>query len=418
MFYTGERKELPEFVSREREVPIDGEPAGGGACSMARMDSSGADVGPEGGMTAPLDRRKPRLTSPGGTTQPSKGRRVTIQDVAKEAQVSVSAVSKVLRDAYGVSAEMQAKVTAAIEKLGYRPQAGARAMRGRSYTVGVMLVALSHPFQPEIVEGVTDELEPTPYQEILVTGGLSAERQQRSIEALVDRQVDGLIIIAPQMDTAWLEQLGAGLPTVVVARHGGATSFDTVVDDDQGGARLMVDHLASLGHRRILHTSHPAGGLERPHVLAHTARCDGYIRAMQRHGLEPDVIETAYTEEGGYRAAVEALSRPTPPTAIFAGADIAALGVLRAAEERGLRVPEDLTVTGYDNVNASSIGRVSLTTVDQSGHLTGQMSARILLERLNGRTQPTHYVLAPRLVPRSTSAAAPVGLTTGVARSS
>jgi LacI family transcriptional regulator len=383
------------------------------------MDNSAADADLRGGMTAPRNADKRPVRSRGdGTAQSSGVRRVTIQDVAREAQVSVSAVSKVLRDAYGVSPEMRIKVTAAIEKLGYRPQAGARAMRGRSYTVGVMLVALSHPFQPEIVEGVTDELEPTPYQEILITGGLAAERQQRSIEALVDRQVDGLVIIAPEMSTAWLERLGASLPTVVVARHGGATSFDTVVDDDQGGARLMVDHLVSLGHRRIAHTTHPTGVLERPHVLAHTARCDGYIRAMQRHGLEPDVIETSYTEEGGYRAATEALSRPTPPTAIFAGADIAALGALRAAEERGLRVPEDLTVTGYDNVNASSIGRVSLTTVDQSGHLTGQMSTRLLLERVNGRTQPVHYVVAPRLVPRGTSAAPARGRAARAARSS
>ncbi|MDW8803605.1 LacI family DNA-binding transcriptional regulator [Streptomyces scabiei] len=319
--------------------------------------------------------------------------------------MSVSAVSKVLRDAYGVSPEMRAKVTVAIEALGYRPQAGARAMRGRSYTVGVMLVALSHPFQPEIVEGITDELDPSPYQEILITGGLAPQRQQRSIEALVDRQVDGLVVIAPEMSTSWLEQLGASLPTVVVARHGGASHYDTVVDDDHGGARLMVDHLVGLGHQRIVHTSHPAGGLKRPFVLSHTARCDGYVSAMKRHRLEPDVIETSYTEEGGYQAAVEALDRPNPPTAIFAGADIAALGVVRAAEERGLRIPEDLTVTGYDNVNASAIGRVALTTVDQSGHLTGQMSARLLQERLDGRTQPVHYVVAPRLVVRATSAA-------------
>ncbi|GAA0301420.1 LacI family DNA-binding transcriptional regulator [Streptomyces turgidiscabies] len=371
---------------------------------MARIHTSSADGG-RGEMTAAQDGQERRGGRAGGSPGSTGVRRVTIQDVAKAAQVSVSAVSKVLRDAYGVSPEMRTKVNAAIEELGYRPQAGARAMRGSSYTVGVMLVALSHPFQPEIVEGVTDELDPTPYQEILVTGGLDTERQQRSVEALMDRGVDGLVVISPAMSTSWLERLGESLPTVVVARHGGAAGYDTVVDDDQGGARLMVDHLVGLGHRRILHTTHPMGGLERPHVLAHTARLDGFVAAMKRHGLKPDVIETSFTEEGGHQAALEALSRPTPPTAIFAGADIAALGVLRAAEEHGLRVPEDLTVTGYDNVNASSIGRVSLTTVDQSGHLTGQMSARLLLERLEGRTRPVHYVVAPRLLPRGTSAA-------------
>ncbi|MES5823093.1 LacI family DNA-binding transcriptional regulator [Streptomyces sp. RG80] len=332
-------------------------------------------------------------------------RRVTIQDVANEAQVSVSAVSKVLRDAYGVSAEMRAKVTAAIDKLGYRPQTGARAMRGSSFTIGVMLTEISSPFQQQIAEAITDELEPGPYQEILISGGVTAERQQRSIEALVDRQVDGLIVIAPIMKTSWLERLAASLPTVVVARHGGGANFDTVVDDDHGGARLVVDHLVRLGHERITHTSHPSGGLKPPTALSHTARCDGYVAAMERHGLRPDVVETAYSEEGGHRAAVQALARPTRPTAVFAGADIAALGVLRAAEEHGLRVPEDLTVAGYDNIHISALGRISLTTVDQSDVVTGHMSARLLLERLKGRTQPVHYVIAPRLVPRGTSAA-------------
>src|SRR4029450_12288639 len=102
-------------------------------------------------------------------------------------------------------------------------------------------------------------------------------------------------------------------------------------------------------------------------------------------------------------AALQAFDRVEPPTAIFAGADIAAFGVLRAAEEQGLRVPEDLTVVGYDNIYMATIGRVSLTPVDQSGHLTGSASARLLLERIDGRTEPKQFVVAPRLFARSTS---------------
>jgi LacI family transcriptional regulator len=342
----------------------------------------------------------------GSSMLPRASRRVTIQDVANEAGVSVSAVSKVLRDAYGVSPQMRANVTATIERLGYRPHAGARGMRGRSYTIGVMLTELSSPFQPLLAQGITDELEPTPFQEILVTGGgVVTERQQRAVEALVDRQVDGLILIAPWMSTAWLEKLGVDVPTVVIARHGGGENFDTVVDDDFEGAGLMVDHLVELGHERIVHTSQPSGGLKRPFVLSHTARCDGYVHAMKRHGLDPDVIVTSYSEHGGHQAALEALTRPTPPTAIFAGADIAALGVLRTAEERGLDVPADLTVTGYDNIDTSAIGRISLTTVDHAGHLIGSISAKLVLERLNGRIEPVHHVVAPRLIVRRTTAA-------------
>lgn len=333
---------------------------------------------------------------------------MTIQDVAREAGVSVSAVSKVVRSAYGVSPGMREKVTAAIEQLGYRPHASARTLRGSSYTIGVMVTELSTPFQVEVAQGVADELAPSAFQEIIVTAGAVPERQQHSIEALIDRQVDGLILVAPWMSAEWLDDLGAMVPTVVVARHGGGATFDTVVDDDYEGARLMVDYLAGLGHMHIAHTSMPSGGLARPSVASPTARCDGYVAAMRRRGLEPDVIETSYSEEGGFLAASEALARAVPPTAIFAGADIAALGVLRAAEERGLRVPEDLSVTGYDNIYISTVGRVSLTTVDQFGHLTGSVSARLLLERMGGRVRPVHYVVAPRLITRGTSAG-PVG---------
>jgi LacI family transcriptional regulator len=334
-------------------------------------------------------------------------RRATIQDVARAAGVSVSAVSKVLRNAYGVSPEMRAKVGAAIQELGYRPHAGARTMRGSSYTVGVVLVSLDTPFHPEVAQGVSDALEETPYQDIIVAAGPSAERQKRSIEALLDRQVDGLVLVAPWLDVPWLEELAARIPTVTVALHGPGVNFDTVVDDDHLGARMTVDHLVALGHRRILHTSMPPGGPKPPFQSSQSARQDGYRQAMLHHGLEPDVISTWYSEEGGHLAAVEALSRAEPPTAIFAGADIAALGVLRAAQERGLRVPEDLTVTGYDNIYVSTIDRVSLTTVDQSGSMTGAVSARLLLERIEGRSQPVRYVVSPRFVPRSTSGAPP-----------
>jgi LacI family transcriptional regulator len=344
----------------------------------------------------------------GDRTSP-EARRATIQDVAAAAGVSVSAVSKVVRDAYGVSPQMRAKVTAAIEQLGYRPNAGARAMRGRSYTVGVVMVELTSPFQPEVAQGISHELRGTPFQEVIVAAGTTAaDRQKRCIEALLDRRVDGLILIAPWLDAAWIEDLAARVPTVAVALHGPGENFDTVVDDDFLGARLMVDHLVELGHRRIVHTGMPpAKGLKRPFLLSHSARQDGYEMAMRSQGLQPDVITTFYSEEGGYTAAIEALNRREPPTAIFAGADVAALGVLRAAEERGLRVPEDLSVAGYDNIYASTINRVSLTTVDQTGEMTGSVSARLLLERIEGRTQPVRYVVAPRLVPRSTSGPVP-----------
>jgi LacI family transcriptional regulator len=245
---------------------------------------------------------------------------------------------------------------------------------------------------------------------VVVAGGTTPERQQPRIEGLIDRQVDGLVLVAPWLDAASIERIGLGLPIVTIALHGRPKHFDTVIDDEGLGARLVVDHLVSLGHRRVVHTSTASGDWEGDFVLSHTARRRGFEQAMLDHGLEPDVIETYYTEEGGYDAAVQAFSRDHLPTAIFAGADIAALGVLRAAEEYGLRVPEDLTVVGYDNIYTSTINRVSLTTVDQSGRVTGAASIRMLLERIEGRTEPRQFVIAPRLIIRRTSGPPPEAL--------
>lgn len=333
-----------------------------------------------------------------------KGRRPTITDVAHEAGVSVSAVSKVLCDSYGVSDAMREKVNRAIEVLGYRPQAGARAMRGKTFTIGVVLADIRSPWAPVVIEGVEDELSGTPYEVVIGPGGPTPDQQMRSVQALLDRQVDGLVLLSPSAPLQGLEELARTIPLVVIARHGPARGFDSVVDDDVAGAALMVDHLVGLGHTSIAHISHPSGGLRRPSVLSHTARADGYIAAMKRHGLEPVVITTSYTEDGGYQGALEALRLEDRPTAIFAGADIAAMGVLRAAHELGLRVPEDLTVTGYDNTDAAAWPMVSLTTVDQSGRLTGAVSARMLMERIDGRTSPVTFSVSPSLIVRSTSA--------------
>jgi LacI family transcriptional regulator len=207
---------------------------------------------------------------------------------------------------------------------------------------------------------------------------------------------------------AWIEKVAETVPVVAVALHGPASNFDTVVHDHRVGTQLVVDYLADAGHRRIVHTSMPPADVGEGFMLSHTATRLAFEQAMRRRHLQPDVIETWYDEQGGYQATRQAFDSAQPPTAIFAGADIAALGVLRAAEELGLRVPEDLTVVGYDNIYTSTINRISLTTVDQSGQLTGQASTRLLLERIDGgRSTPKQYVLAPRLITRGTSGPPP-----------
>jgi LacI family transcriptional regulator len=339
-------------------------------------------------------------------------RRVTIADVAQRANVSTAAVSKVLRNAYGSSPAMQARVRQAIAELGYRPHAAARGMRGQTYTIGVLIPDLRNPFFPELIEGIAEQLGGTDYQIFLGPGGSEASTQSRITEAMIDRRMDGLIMIAPMIPRRSLDETARGVPIVVIGRHGKSAHFDSVVDDDITGAALIVDHLADLGHRRIAHVEHRIAGHGGPTTMPQTVRVHGYRQAMQRRGLAEytDVVASTYSEAGGYTAARTLLARPPGqrPTAIFAGADVAAIGVLNAVREAGLTVPDGISVAGYDNTAIAALDPISLTSVDQDGHLMGTNAARLLLERIEGKRQRSVlFSLTPTLVPRRSTAPPP-----------
>ncbi|MFJ8010023.1 LacI family DNA-binding transcriptional regulator [Streptomyces fagopyri] len=337
---------------------------------------------------------------------PAQPKRVTIVDVAQHAQVSTTAVSKVLRNAYGTSPQMRAKVRRAIAELGYRPLAAARGMRGQTYTVGVMLPDIRNPFFPEILDGITDALWDTDYQVLMAPGRNGEEAEAKVTEAMIDRGMDGVILVAPVSSRAHLEWVANTVPTVVVGRHGQSAAYDTVSDDDLAGAALIVDHFADLGHRHIAHIEHDETDPRRIAEMPNAIRASGYRKAMRARGLEDeiDIVSTTYTQEGGYLGAQQLLNRPQRPTAIFAGADIVAMGVLQAVAEAGLSVPADISIAGYDNTTFAALGPISLTSVDQAGRHIGTTAAQLLIDRIADRTRPTVQIkFSPSLVPRRTS---------------
>ncbi len=337
-------------------------------------------------------------------------RRTTIVDVARHANVSTTAVSKVLRNAYGTSPAMQAKVREAIAELGYRPRAAARGMRGQTYAIGVLLPDIRNPFFPDILDGLTDALRDTDYQ-VLLGPGCNGERAETKVtEAMIDHGMDGLVLIAPLSPTKQLDRVAEAVPTVVVGRHGNSARYDTVTDDDFAGAALVVDHLADLGHRRIAHIEHHETDPTRLAEMPNAIRANGYRAAMTARGLtdQIDIVSTTYTQQGGYEGAQQLLARREPPTAIFAGADIVAMGVLAALTEAGRTVPGDISIAGYDNTTFAALGPISLTSVDQAGHQIGTNAARLLLERIADRGKAAaHVKLSPTLVPRRTTASPP-----------
>jgi len=240
-----------------------------------------------------------------------RARRVTIVDVARHARVSTTTVSKVLRNAYGASPAMRVKVQQAIDELGYRPSTAARGMRGRTYTVGVMLPDIRNPFFADILDGFTERLHDSEYQVLHGHGCNSEGPEARVTEAMIDHGMDGLVLIAPVSPRSHLEHVARTVPTVVVGRHGHSPAYDTVTDDDHAGAHLVVAHLAGLGHRRIAHIEHHETDATRLAEMPNAIRANGYRDAMRAHGLaaEIDIVSTTYTQEGGYLGAKQILAR-------------------------------------------------------------------------------------------------------------
>jgi LacI family transcriptional regulator len=331
---------------------------------------------------------------------PSKPR-ATIKTVAEDAGVSVAAVSKVLRNAYGVSDKLRARVQASIERLGYRPSIAARGMRGQTFTIGLLLVEIANPFLPQIIDGVNEVLFVSNYRALIGVGQSKAALESSLIDSMVSYRMDGLILVAPQLHGRELERFARQIPIVVVGHHEAtATAFDTVNSDDQEGAAIAVRAFVERGYRDIAMLAPQFDDPEDNNVEAQ--REVGFIKAMKRAGLNPRICSMSG----------EALARPAEifsllqskgrPRAIFSWSDLDAVHVLDAAKRLRLRVPEDVAVIGYDNSSPAALAPISLSSIDQSGIRLGSLAAERLLSRIGGRTVASHVLIEPSLVARNT----------------
>lgn len=331
---------------------------------------------------------------------------VTIEDVAREAGVSRAAVSKVIRNAYGVSDAMRERVQTAIDTLGYRPSIAARAMRGSTYTIGIELPATDNPFFHTLLKSMNAALSDTDFQTI-ISPIVGRDEGPLALQRLADRQVDGIVAVAPRSSREWLEEFSAHKPLVLVGHHFDAVNFDSVVNDDFAGGRLVVEHLVSLGHRNIVMISVPHDPEPSREASPHWVRSTGYRKAMEEAGLGHHsrvIFNSSDAVDEARQVTLELLDGPNPPTAIFAGHDQLAMGVLWARAERNLS-PAELSVVGYDNTDMSAHPLISLTSVDQSAHLFGRRIVALLLERIAGRTEAVHETMTPSLRRRNSSQA-------------
>lgn len=325
--------------------------------------------------------------------------RPTMEDVAQRAGVSRALVSLVMRDSPKVSPVRRAAVFAAAAELGYRPHALARHLASRESTViGVLVSDLHNQFFAELVDGVDEAAQQQGFSLLLQTGQRSAAREEKVIDTLLAFSPAGLILLGPVVPTRILAAAARHAPVVAVTRSCRHPDVDTVTDDSTTGARLAVAHLAGLGHRRIAHLDGGNGAQA-------AVRRRGYSAAMAEFGLEPLIVPSEYTEIGGVLGARALLRIDPATTAVFCANDLNAVGAIAELEDSGLRVPEDMSVVGYDNTGLAALRHVSLTTIHQPRHEMGRLAVGVLLDRIRGdRATAARLQLEPSLVVRETTA--------------
>jgi DNA-binding LacI/PurR family transcriptional regulator len=326
--------------------------------------------------------------------------RPTLEDVASRAGVSRALVSLVMRGSTRVSAKSRGKVLAAAAQIGYRPNAMARNLASRrTHTVGLLLNDLHNPWFAEVADGVERAAAENGYRVLIASGGGGPRGEERALDSFLELRTDGVILAGPRLAAARIAAAAVDVPIVVVGRAMRTSRVDTVVNDDRFGAELVVRHLIELGHRAIAHIDGGSGAGARP-------RRRGYEEAMRESGLEDQirVVHGDFTDVAGVHAAQAILESGDLPTAIFAANDLAAAGVLDRLEDAGLRIPDDVSLVGYDNTFLAALHHMSLTTVNQPRAAMGRLALVAFLERReNGRTAAARHVVPPSLVVRRTS---------------
>lgn len=318
----------------------------------------------------------------------------TIRDVARAAGVSVSTVSHVVNGTRVVLPETKSRVLAAMQELNYTPNRLARSLRNRqTATLGVLLPNSANPYFAEVLLGIETACFDLGYNVIIGNAIDNPEREEAHLKVLLSRQVDGLLLISTGAYQRSLKLLAAyKTPFVLVDRASMLPDIDEIVTDNYAGGALAARYLLELGHRRI-------GCITGPSALTPSAdRVTGYFDTLRDAGIMPDPLLARagdFQPEGGYAACRELLRLGERPTAIFACNDLMAIGALRAIDEAGLRVPDDLSLVGYDDIPLISFVVPALTTVAQPSRELGQVAVRRLVQRLQTPGLPAERSVLP-----------------------
>ncbi len=326
-------------------------------------------------------------------------RRLTLQDIADAAGVSPGLVSMVLRGRSGPSAATAAKVTEVAERLGYRPNRTASQLASRRTRLLGVTSTPGNPYHGELVEEILSHTHDRGY-EVLLAPVTRTHEEVGAIQTLVDSRCEVIILLNTTLEPATLEKALDGLPAIVVGPSVDLPTIDVVRTNDTAAVTMLVDHLVEIGHIRIAHVD--GGDLYLPR-----ARREAYEAAMHRHRLIPLVVSGGETENRGAEAADELL-RASDSTAITAYNDLCAIGIMDRLQTRGLHIPEDISVTGFDNDRISRLHGIALTTIDTGKLEQARRAVDCAIERVDqGRTQRVIHEFPPRLIVRATTAPPP-----------
>jgi LacI family transcriptional regulator len=327
--------------------------------------------------------------------------------VARRAGVSQSTVSRALSGDPNVSEETRAKVVAAAEELDYAPDLTARSLITReSRRVGVVVSNITNPFYPHLVDVLERDFSALGYS-MLLFNEQEADEQQNFLSLYQGRAVDGFVFASAVIGFAAADRLhDSSVPVVFLNRHIDDGRFDRVVSDNHAGARLAAEHLVELGHLRIAQIAGPS------ETSTARERDDGFRSALAElgHPLAEELsLAGPYDHSTGLEGCRELLGADHPPTAIFCGNDVIALGAWDAAVSAGIRIPDELSIVGFDDIAMTSWDSIGLTTVRQPLAEMARVSAEILVERLgNGAgPAPRERVFETELVVRRTTGARP-----------
>jgi LacI family transcriptional regulator len=344
---------------------------------------------------------------------------VTVADVAREAGVSKATAARVLGNYGVVSEKIRGDVLAAARQLDYRPNELARSMTtGRSGIIGVVVGDIENSFFGYAVRGISDTARSAGFNVILANSSEQIEMEKAAVRVLIGKRVDGLIVTPSESrDISHLRDIHrSGRPLALLDRALPNFDVDTVTVDDRNAAQRATEILTASGHRRIAYITavdfagHEYKDLAQIYTSSVRERIEGFMTACNMAGVPPQdrlVMLGATTQQSTAEITTNLLSRPNPPTAIIASDSVIALEIFKVVRQRGLRIPEDLSLITFHDADWTTVTSPPITVIDQPAYVLGQTVAELLIRRLKGEARPPERIIVPTSIIERGSVAPP-----------